>query len=1018
MKKLYLLLSLLLTLPLYSQNDEFRATWVITWHYIDKNLTVEQNKARIITILENHKKANMNAVLWQVRQSGTTYYQSSYEPWGPYAGDTYPGFDPLQFVIEEAHKRGLEVHAWFNTFHIGSSAADRVVAKHPDWVCTNQSGTAMTKNYCLSPGIEACRDYTVDVAMEVVNNYDVDGLHLDYVRWNEYDETDMKSSVSTMLPDGMISKERLERIESGKSEAGRFLYDQYHPYSSGVPSGFATWGDWRRDAVTQLVRALKDSIIQVKPHVRLSVAALGKYKAGGETGWNGYYVVFQDAAKWFNEGSVDQLTPMHYHWLTGTAMLGAIESDWEPEIQQGITDKRYYSVGPGSYLLESNNCWSNHEGIVADCRTQPWIDGFQFFSYDSWENNNYFEASAGKFFNRMTRVRPYLLFPAPASPEVAITKTDSLHYQLAVTPATANSSWFIIYSSEDNVFDTQADDIIYQTFGNAAFNYDLTFDGLQDYHGQYYYFVTASNRYHNESLPSLVVNTDPIPSLAPAVVSTNPPEGGKVNVNASLQITFSKAMETGTLVTAFQIQPAAPCTFLWSADKKSVTADFTSDLQYDTEYHVTLSSALKDVNGKAIDGNADGTPGDPFVLNFSTNELDSKGPVLIQSTVANNATNVDVSSIISMTFSEEIEPASLNASKITFRNKSNVNIEFDYKLYLSHDKKGVISIRPKTALEPNRTHTLTLSGTVTDTLGNAIGSDIAITFMTSKYYNTTVTPVDEFTAISGWQTPSFSGSTVGILTAATTFAINTTTGLPGITPVSSAKLTYSWDAGAAAWLIREYLNPSGAPALVEFDTTYYVQAFIYGDSSNTKFRFCIDEHNGTAWGDHEVSKWTLIDWRGWKLVEWKLSDPASVGSWISANNQLLGTRYRTDSFQFSRDAGSLLTGSLYIDSYRVVKKAITTVGIEDNFAGMKLLTALPNPFSGQTTLRVNIPEYGKYRITIYNMTGSVADVALEEFLSPGSYDFTLGDDLAAGMYLVELRCGASRQVLRIVKTDR
>ena len=110
MKKYLLLILLSVSLLTSAQNSEFRATWVVTSQYISPTSTIEENKARIIRILDEHKKANMSAVIWQVRQSGSSYYQSSYEPWGYYAGGAYPGFDPLAFVIEEAHKRGLEVH--------------------------------------------------------------------------------------------------------------------------------------------------------------------------------------------------------------------------------------------------------------------------------------------------------------------------------------------------------------------------------------------------------------------------------------------------------------------------------------------------------------------------------------------------------------------------------------------------------------------------------------------------------------------------------------------------------------------------------------------------------------------------------------------------------------------------------------------------------------------------------------------------------------------------------------------
>ena len=97
MRHFLLIISLLLSLNLFAQNnEEFRSTWVITWEHINRFASVEQNKANVRAILDDHVKANMNAVLWQARQSGTAYYNSSFEPWGYYAGSAYPGYDPLE----------------------------------------------------------------------------------------------------------------------------------------------------------------------------------------------------------------------------------------------------------------------------------------------------------------------------------------------------------------------------------------------------------------------------------------------------------------------------------------------------------------------------------------------------------------------------------------------------------------------------------------------------------------------------------------------------------------------------------------------------------------------------------------------------------------------------------------------------------------------------------------------------------------------------------------------------------
>ena len=198
MKKLLLTMMLILVpVLIFAQpNTEFRSTWVISWDLVNRYLNVDGNKELCRDIMDNHARANMNAVIWQARQSGTAYYKSSYEPWGYYTGGTNPGYDILEYAVEQAHKRNMELHAWFNVFHCSSVVFGAPASKHPEWVCTNKYGEFMTNHRCLSPGIPEVREYLINVAMEIVRKYDIDGLHLDFVRWNEYTEDDMTSALT------------------------------------------------------------------------------------------------------------------------------------------------------------------------------------------------------------------------------------------------------------------------------------------------------------------------------------------------------------------------------------------------------------------------------------------------------------------------------------------------------------------------------------------------------------------------------------------------------------------------------------------------------------------------------------------------------------------------------------------------------------------------------------------------------------------------------------------------------
>lgn len=596
-------LLLFLSLAYGKDNQEFRAIWVVTWDHISSGLSASQNKANVRKILDNMKAAHMNAVLWHARQSGTAYYNSSYEPWGAYAGYQYPGYDPLAYAIEEAHKRGMELHAWFNVFHVASTHAGTIADEHPEWICTNEDGQSMTAHRCASPGLEAVRAYTIKVAMELVRNYDIDGLHLDFVRWNEYTEDDMQNPPSPLQQvselDGMISPQRLEKLsKTGGSK--RYIYDVEHPASGGVPDGFSSWDEWRRWSVTEFVRQLHDSIQTVKPWVRLSPAALGKYKAGS---WNGYYYVWQDAALWFNQGYVDQLTPMHYHWLTGEDLKSAIVSDWYPNIQSGISAGRLYTVGPGSYRMvppydpanDTWDCWDNHPGIVETMRTVDWVDGFQFFSYSSWAGQNYWNEAGTTFFDRINKIRAakYLLNETPPSPTINMTKLDSMNYEIEVIPpdTLTQNQWFAVYRSLDNTLNVKNDRILQIHFGKTPFTYLDSYWGQKPVHGRYTYYATMFDRYWNESEISNAAKADSVPDYI------NPPATPE-NIRVLYKSKSQLIVECDPLAGAehynvFVSEDAS--TFIDTVVSTSNSV-LVSGLQQDKVYYFKMSAGNRDGN--------------------------------------------------------------------------------------------------------------------------------------------------------------------------------------------------------------------------------------------------------------------------------------------------------------------------------------------------------------------------------------------------------------------------------------
>ena len=268
---------------------ETRAVWLTTIKGLDwpRVMAVDANsrerqKAELVKILDNYKKANINTVIFQTRVRAAVMYPSKIEPWemsltGVAGKD--PGYDPLAFCIEECHKRGMELHAWVVCIPIGTAqrqsgyGSASIVKKHKELVKTAKNGEMF-----MLPGKPQTADYIASICKEIAENYDIDGISLDYIR---YTENSYKFSDDELYPRG-----------------GRLSKDE-----------------WRRDNITRIVRAIHDAVKPIKPWVKLSSSPVGKYrdtnryKAGG---WNCYNAVFQDPRLWLRENYQDMLFPMMY----------------------------------------------------------------------------------------------------------------------------------------------------------------------------------------------------------------------------------------------------------------------------------------------------------------------------------------------------------------------------------------------------------------------------------------------------------------------------------------------------------------------------------------------------------------------------------------------------------------------------------------------------------------------------------------------------------------------------------
>ena len=317
---LALLFGLLTTLEAQTMiipKREVRAVWLTTLKNLDwprtpgrDSYSIARQKQELRNILDKYQKANINTVLLQAVDRASAIYPSAIYPWDACVSGRFgvnPGYDPLAFAIAECHKRGMEVQAWIATLPVGpytGSAAKRLRAR--GYKMFKLDGDAF-----LDPSQESTAELITSVAREITTHYDIDGIHLDYIRYPE------------MLP------------------APRNAYV----------------AQWRRDKITDIVRKVHDAVKAEKPWVRISCSPIGKYSdlsRYSSNNWNARDRVSQDAQLWLRLGLMDQLYPMIYFRGNNFYPFAA---DWAEN-----SCGKVVVAGLGTYFLDrqngGNNTWS------------------------------------------------------------------------------------------------------------------------------------------------------------------------------------------------------------------------------------------------------------------------------------------------------------------------------------------------------------------------------------------------------------------------------------------------------------------------------------------------------------------------------------------------------------------------------------------------------------------------------------------------------------------------------------
>lgn len=460
--------------------EEIRATWLTTLGGMDwptrkanSPQSIEAQKNELIQQLDALQAAHFNTILFQTRLRGDVVYPSAYETFAEsLTGHTgkNPGYDPLQFAIEECHKRGLELHAWLvcipigNKRQVGLLGKDCIVKKQPK-LCKQFNGS-----WYLDPGNPGTAEYLSQIAKEIVSRYDVDGIHLDYIRYPEQGEK---------FPDK----------------------DTYRKYGKKQDLK-----QWRRDNITRIVRRIYTEVKRLKPWVKVSSSPIGKFndtRRYSSFGWNAYETVYQDAQKWLNEGIQDALFPMMYfqgnhfypfaldwkenkndRWIIpglGIYFLHPKEQDWKiDEIIRQIYFSRKIGLDGQAYF-RNKFILSNTKGILDELRSN-------FYVYPAvvppmrWTSQN-----------------------APSQPTTPHVKLQGENIQMSwkASESQPGGIYYRVYASDTYPVNTEkAQNLILSRTDSCQY----TFTSSPSQKGGIYWAVTAVNRFGFESAP-LALNT-------------------------------------------------------------------------------------------------------------------------------------------------------------------------------------------------------------------------------------------------------------------------------------------------------------------------------------------------------------------------------------------------------------------------------------------------------------------------------------------------------------------------------
>lgn len=410
---------------------EFRGVWVATVANIDwpskKGLSADEQQKELVALLNKFQALNFNAIVLQIRPMCDALYESKLEPWSEYLTGTQgksPGYDPLAFAVAEAHKRGLELHAWFNPYRAWTPTAKSVATANHLTKARPDLAKPYGKHHWLIPTHPEVQKHSLAVMLDVVKRYDIDGLHMDdyFYPYPEKDE----AGAEIPFPDD-------DTWATYQKDGGKLARD-----------------DWRRDAVNRFVKQLYADVKAAKPWVKVGISPFGIWRPDhprGIAGFDQYGKLYADAKLWLNEGWVDYFTPQLY-WPIAQEKQSypkllawwASENPKKRHLWPGNIPSRVTGEAKGWLVTEIAD-------QIAVTRKQVGASGNIHFSAKPILANrgglaDMFETVYDE--RALVPASPWLSDKKPSKPDVSWGPSSNTGHLLQIQPAKSSARWYVI----------------------------------------------------------------------------------------------------------------------------------------------------------------------------------------------------------------------------------------------------------------------------------------------------------------------------------------------------------------------------------------------------------------------------------------------------------------------------------------------------------------------------------------------------------------------------------------------